>query len=129
MADIVISRLELYPNVEEATGYAVGFSVASGNAKSFYLDTVVDIKDEDEKKSSYSLGSGGSDHNESEEDSVIQKNSKLFKVELKQELILMHLIVIFQQLVLMVLLLLLLVFSIMTLLLKHLGLMMKLEFI
>ena len=48
MADIVISRLELYPNVEEATGYAVGFSVASGNAKRFYLDTVVDIKDEDD---------------------------------------------------------------------------------
>ena len=25
MADIVISRLELYPNAEEATGYVVGF--------------------------------------------------------------------------------------------------------
>tara|TARA_Y100000034_G_C6881353_1_gene403910 strand:- start:1043 stop:1324 length:282 start_codon:yes stop_codon:yes gene_type:complete len=48
MADIVISRLELYPNAEEATGYVVGFSVASGNAKSFYIDTVVDIKDEDD---------------------------------------------------------------------------------
>ena len=48
MADIVISRLELYPGVEEATGYVVGFSVSMGNAKSFYIDTVVDIKDEDD---------------------------------------------------------------------------------
>lgn len=48
MADIVISRLELYPSAEEATGYVVGFSIASGNAKSFYIDTIVDIKDEDD---------------------------------------------------------------------------------
>ena len=48
MADIVISRLELYPNAEEATGYVVGFSVSTGNTKSFYIDTVVDIKDEDD---------------------------------------------------------------------------------
>ena len=48
MADIVISRLELYPSAEEATGYVVGFSVSLGNAKSFYIDTVVDIKDEDD---------------------------------------------------------------------------------
>ena len=47
MADIVISRLELYPNAEEATGYVVGFSVSTGNTKSFYLDTIVNIKDED----------------------------------------------------------------------------------
>ena len=47
MADIVISRLELYPGVEEATGYVVGFSVSLGNAKSFYLDTIVDLKNED----------------------------------------------------------------------------------
>ena len=33
MADIVISRLELYPSAEEATGYVVGFSVSLGNAK------------------------------------------------------------------------------------------------
>ena len=48
MADIVISRLELYPNAEEATGYVVGFSVSTGNTKSFYIDRVVDIKDEDD---------------------------------------------------------------------------------
>ena len=48
MADIVISRLELYPSAEEATGYVVGFSVSLGNAKSFYIDPVVDIKDEDD---------------------------------------------------------------------------------
>ena len=48
MADIVISRLELYPDAEEATGYVVGFSVSTGNTKSFYIDTIVDIKDEDE---------------------------------------------------------------------------------
>ena len=48
MADIVISRLELYPNAEEATGYVVGFSVSTGNTKSFYLDTIVDIKDEND---------------------------------------------------------------------------------
>ena len=48
MADIVISRLELYPNAEESTGYVVGFSVSTGNTKSFYIDTIVDIKDEDE---------------------------------------------------------------------------------
>ena len=49
MADIVISRLELYPTgEEEATGYVVGFSVSTGNAKSFYLDTIVDIKDEND---------------------------------------------------------------------------------
>jgi hypothetical protein len=48
MADIVISRLELYPNAEEATGYVVDFSVSTGNTKSFYIDTVVDIKDEDD---------------------------------------------------------------------------------
>ena len=48
MADIVISRLELYPNAEEATGYVVGFSVSTGNTKSFYIDTIVDIKDGDE---------------------------------------------------------------------------------
>ena len=48
MADIVISRLELYPNAEEATGYVVGFSVSTGNTKSFYIDTIVDIKDEDD---------------------------------------------------------------------------------
>ena len=48
MSDIVISRLELYPNAEEATGYVVGFSVSTGNTKSFYIDTIVDIKDEDD---------------------------------------------------------------------------------
>ena len=48
MADIVISRLELYPNADEATGYVVGFSVSTGNTKSFYIDTVVDIKDAEE---------------------------------------------------------------------------------
>ena len=48
MADIVISRLELYPNAEESTGYVVGFSVSTGNTKSFYIDTIVDIKDGDE---------------------------------------------------------------------------------
>ena len=48
MADIVISRLELYPNAEEATGYVVGFSVSTGNTKSFYIDTIIDIKDEDD---------------------------------------------------------------------------------
>ena len=49
MADIVISRLELYPTgEEEATGYVVGFSVSTGNTKSFYIDTIVDIKDEDD---------------------------------------------------------------------------------
>ncbi|SVD44414.1 uncharacterized protein METZ01_LOCUS397268 [marine metagenome] len=48
MADIVISRLELYPNAEEATGYVVGFSVSTGNTKSFYIDTIVNIKDEDD---------------------------------------------------------------------------------
>ena len=48
MADIVISRLELYPNGEEATGYVVGFSVSTGNTKSFYLDTIVNIKDEND---------------------------------------------------------------------------------
>ena len=48
MADIVISRLELYPSAEEATGYVVGFSVSLGNAKSFYIDTIVDIKDEND---------------------------------------------------------------------------------
>ena len=47
MADIIISRLELYPSNEEATGYVVGFSVSTGNTKSFYLDTIVNIKDED----------------------------------------------------------------------------------
>jgi|6_EtaG_2_1085325.scaffolds.fasta_scaffold258736_2 hypothetical protein len=47
MADIVISRLELYPDAEEATGYVVGFSVSTGNTKSFYIDTIIDIKDED----------------------------------------------------------------------------------
>ena len=46
MADIVISRLELYPDAEEATGYVVGFSVSTGNTKSFYIDTIIDIKDE-----------------------------------------------------------------------------------
>ena len=48
MADIVISSLELYPSAEEAIWYVVGFSVSLGNAKSFYIDTVVDIKDEDD---------------------------------------------------------------------------------
>ena len=45
---VTVSRLELYPNAEEATGYVVGFSVSTGNTKSFYIDTVVDIKDEDD---------------------------------------------------------------------------------
>ena len=48
MADIIISRLELYPNAEESTGYVVGFSVSTGNTKSFYIDTIVDIKDADD---------------------------------------------------------------------------------
>ena len=48
MADIIISRLELYPNAEESTGYVVGFSVSTGNTKSFYIDTIVDIKDAEE---------------------------------------------------------------------------------
>lgn len=39
--------MELYPDAEEATGYVVGFSVSTGNTKSFYIDTIVDIKDED----------------------------------------------------------------------------------
>ena len=40
--------MELYPDGEESTGYVVGFSVSTGNTKSFYIDTIVDIKDGDE---------------------------------------------------------------------------------
>lgn len=54
MSEIVISRLELYPE-ESPTGYAVGF-ITKTSGKSFYMDVVVSFSEADTEEKAVDVG-------------------------------------------------------------------------
>ena len=55
MSEILISRLELYPE-DSPSGYAVGFIVKTKNDKSFYMDVVVSFSEADTEKKAVDVG-------------------------------------------------------------------------
>lgn len=42
--NVTVAKFNLYPR-EDPTGFAVGFNISLDNGRSFYLDTVVSLKD------------------------------------------------------------------------------------
>jgi len=54
MAEVVVTRLELYPQ-DEPTSYAVGFTVSCGEGKSFYMDTTIPLSDAADSETAVNL--------------------------------------------------------------------------